>query len=165
MSFVTDFVAKILPPSNAPAQRQKASVTRPAVKKIVADALAPLCEEIDRENAKRDRKITKASEQATAAAEDAAAAREAVERLVETARETLLRNCLRRTTGIWRNISASNRLILRMETRNRHLNRKSVSYRHVALLKMRLAKVSTRRGSRMQMKSKVQTKPNVAYQK
>ena len=77
MSFVTDFVAKILPPSNAPAQRQKASVTRPAVKKIVADALAPLCEEIDRENAKRDRKITKASEQATAAAEDAAAAREA----------------------------------------------------------------------------------------
>ena len=88
MSFVTDFVAKILPPSNAPAQRQKASVTRPAVKKIVADALAPLCEEIDRENAKRDRKITKASEQATAAAEDAAAAREAVERLVETARET-----------------------------------------------------------------------------
>ena len=71
-----------------PAPRQKAPITRPVVKKIVADALASLCEGIDRENTKRDRKIAKAAEQAATAAEDAAAAREIVEQFVETARET-----------------------------------------------------------------------------
>ncbi|MBR4611845.1 MAG: hypothetical protein IKO40_03925 [Kiritimatiellae bacterium] len=71
-----------------PAPRQKAAITRPVVKKIVAGALAPLCEGIDRENTKRDRKIAKAAEQAAAAAEDAAAARETVEKFVEMARET-----------------------------------------------------------------------------
>ena len=80
------FLKKLLPPNPPP--RQKASITRSVVNKIVDEALARLCEKIDRENAKRDQKITKAAKQAATAAEDAAAVREAVERLVETARET-----------------------------------------------------------------------------
>ena len=88
MSLWTDIVNVLTPLRNDPAPRQKASITRPVVKKIVAEALAPLCEGIDRENTKRDRKIAKATEQAATAAEDAAAAREIVEQFVETARET-----------------------------------------------------------------------------
>ncbi len=80
------FLKKLLPPNPPP--RQKASITRSVVNKIVDEALARLCEKIDRENAKRDQKITKAAKQAATAAEDAAAARETVEKFVETAQET-----------------------------------------------------------------------------
>lgn len=88
MSILTDILDVFTPSQRDPAPRQKASISRPVVKRIVADALAPLCEEIDRDNAKRDRKLVKATEQAKAAAKEAAEAKEAVERLVETARET-----------------------------------------------------------------------------
>lgn len=88
MSWWDDLVEAVSPSRRDPAPRQTASITRTAVKKIVADSLKSLCEELDRENAKRDRKLDKAAEQAKAAAKDAAEAKETVERLVETARET-----------------------------------------------------------------------------
>lgn len=88
MSWWDGLVEAVSPSRRDPAPRQTASITRTAVKKIVADSLKSLCEELDRENAKRDRKLDKAAEQAKAAAKDAAEAKETVERLVETARET-----------------------------------------------------------------------------